>query len=120
MKHTDFHKAFQILEEASRKELAEALKAIGGTFIPDEDNRIVIVGTFKHCSNAEDILFTKAELDGDYVKIYGKPYLAQEMDEEEIPEHYIEYGHLEWIIDAIPEIAHCKDVSLQQRNGTYV
>lgn len=120
MKHTDFHKAFKILEEASRKELAEALKSIGGTFIPDEDNRIVIVGCFKHCCNAEDILLTKVELDGETVQVYGKPIECPEMDEDLIPEHYLEFGYMEWLIDAIPETAHCSDVSLKQRNGTYV
>ena len=120
MKHTDFHKAFKILEEASRKELAEALKAIGGTFIPEEDNRIVIVGGFKHCCNAEDILVTRVVLDGEYVQIFGKPIECPELDEDLIPEHYIEFGQMEYIIDAIPETAQCKDVGLKQCNASYV
>lgn len=120
MKHTDFHKAFKMLEDASRKELAEALKAIGGTFIPGKDNRIVIVGCFKHCCNAEDILLTKVELDGDTIQIYGKPIECPEMEEEQIPEHYLEFGYMEWIIDAIPETSHCSDVRLKHNNAASI
>lgn len=119
MKHTDFYTAFKVLEEASRKELAEALKAVGGTFIPSDENRIIIAGCFKHCSNVEDILVTRVELDGESITVYGKPYECREMDEDIIPEHYLEFGYMEWIIDAIPETEDCTDVSRGRDNESY-
>lgn len=107
MYHTDFYNAIQAIEELAKAELTEALKTIGGEFMPDynseELDEIILVGAFKHSEGSEDILFTRAvanEYGG--VEIYGKPYHEQSYLESRV--EFLEAGYIGYIIDAIPEI----------------
>lgn len=106
MRHSDYIKAIQAVENVARGELLAALRATGGCCtwpINDEDNMrdpIIIVGAFKQSPGAEDILFTRAEIINDaFVEIYGVPWVNPSVEEQRI--EYIEPGYIGYIIDSI-------------------
>lgn len=121
MKHTDFYAAQKAIEELAKQELIDALKAIGGVFVPNYveiDNRydeLVIAGAFKHAEGTEDILFTKAEIDEfDKLAIYGKPYRDQSVAEEQVV--FLETGYIHFILDIISETNLVSDTRKEKRN----
>lgn len=104
MKHSNFYKAIQAIEELAREELKTALKCIGGEFFgPTEDygdgDPVIVAGAFKHDSGSHDILFTRATLSDDYIEICGVPYDDQSANEQAI--EFLEAGYIGFIIDAI-------------------
>lgn len=118
MKHTNFYGKYQAIEMQERREIAAAVKAHGGeyVFIPEdsedymeEDNIIIMAG--RRCSDQNKDYFVSrvtVEEDGQ-LHIYGfDTEYDTPSDEDEL--FNIEYGHLESILDAIPETDDVHDV----------
>lgn len=120
MKHTDFYRAIQAIEELAKAELVEALQAHGGEFtIPNSKEselpELIIVGAFKHSEGSEDILFTRAKIDENKgLYIYGKSYKRQYEPEEQI--EFLEDGYLHFILDIIPDTIHITDTRNKYQN----
>lgn len=122
MKHTDFHKLHKQLDEKAREELTAAVKAHGNEFIfihfdengeSDEDETEkapIIMASTKHMDSYIDFYVSRVTVgDGNYLAIYGFPKDGWD-DEHELDS--IAHGHLEFIIDNIPETEEVKDVTI--------
>lgn len=110
MKHTDFYSKYKELDTLEREELKAAVMAHGGVYEFDEDDSIpCIIGSFKHLETGHYIV-TKVEVEeGGWLNIYGRPEDFWEEGEDLIT--YIEFGHIGFITDFIPETDNVKDVS---------
>lgn len=123
MKHTDFYKLYKKLDEQARKELVAAVKAHGNEYVfihtdedgaydeDDKDNAPIILASTHHMSNYEDFCVVSVSLnDNDALSIYG--FAKEGFSEDEHELCYIAHGHLEYLIDSIPETEDVKDVSI--------
>ncbi len=124
MKHTDFFKKYQQLDEQVRAELSAAIKAHGGEYIfihtedEDEDSistektsAPVICASTKWLGGFEDFYVTSLSFDkNNQLRIYGFPTEGYVDEEQELTE--IAHGHLEYIIDLIPETDEVQDVTI--------
>lgn len=118
MKHSDIYKQYRALEALEREELKKAVLAHGGEFrFQTEDGEpiegiqapIVMAGDSHWDSNCDCVITCVAVVDG-YLEIYG---YDKEYGDEEIWLDDIEFGHLSYIIDEIPETAEVSDVSVE-------
>ncbi len=121
MRHTDFYSLHKKLDEQAREELIAAIRAHGGeyTFIHfDEDGEyddqerneapIIMAGTHS-MDNYEDFYISRVELQDDkYLNVYGFP---KEGWADEMELDCFAHGHLEYIIDEIPETDSVKSVT---------
>lgn len=116
MRHSDFYKKYRELEALEREELKKAVLAHGGEFrfqtkdgeeIEGVSAPIVMAGDSHWDSNCDCVITRVAVVDG-YLEIYGydKEYGSEEMWLDDV-----EFGHLSYIIDEIPETEDMKDVS---------
>lgn len=82
---TDYFKALDAIKEQSHQELAEELNKRGGEWMPDEDGRPIILGSWKHADTTEDYVVTRVTVD-EYgaVMVYGHP--TESIDWEDYPE----------------------------------
>ena len=130
MKHTNFYNQLKEIDNRIREELKAAIKAHGTeyTFIhterddEDEDtydliseemNRApIILASTHYTENSEDYYVTQVELDAEYddVIIYGFRTSGCSDDVNEL--EFVAHGHLEYIIDQIPETDEVHDVSI--------
>lgn len=109
MKHTDFYKEYKALDDLERSELIDAVKAHGGEYVFPEDSKPCVIGSFKHCETAQYYV-TKVTVDeDDWLTIYGYPTEYWNDGEDEIM--FIEFGHIGFITDQIPETEEVKNVS---------
>ncbi|MDE6019224.1 MAG: hypothetical protein K2G85_10490 [Muribaculaceae bacterium] len=122
MKHTDFYSLHKKLDDQAEKELVAAIKAHGNEYIfihtdeddeyiPEEKNEApIILASTKHMESYEDFYITRVVLDEeDYLSVYGFTKDGWE-DEHELDS--IAHGHLEYIIDHIPETDKVQDVTI--------
>lgn len=122
MKHTDFYSLHKALDNQAYQELRAAVRAHGNEYVfihidedgdydTEEENAAPIVSaSTKWMDGFEDFYITRVAIDdNDYVTIYGynKEGYA---DEYEIDA--VSHGHLEYIIDHIPETEEVKDVTI--------
>lgn len=121
MKHTDFYALHKNLDEQARKELKAAIMAYGNeyVFIHDEDNEEkrnnapIITASTKYMEGYEDFYVVRVVLEDDYLVIYGYPKDGW-YSEDELTS--IAHGHLEYIIDQIPETEAVQDVSMPMKS----
>lgn len=118
MRHTDFYKQYKELEALEREELKKAVLAHGGEFcFQTEDGEsvegvqmpIVMAGDSQWESNCDCYITRVAVVDG-FLEIYG---YDKEYGNEEMRLDCIEFGHLEYIIDEIPETESVHDVTTE-------
>lgn len=127
MKHSDFYKKYEEIVRAEQKELIAALKAHGGkyVFVTKEDMKDLPCNEWKapiisasthwmetyadfYVTRVETFSYTSAV---DFVEFYG--VLVDDVDGElEVQIDTVAIGHLNYIIDEIPETETVKDVSL--------
>lgn len=118
MKHTNFHGKYQAIEMQERREIVAAVKAHGGeyVFIPEdsenymEDDNVTIMAGHQYSDKNKDFFVSRVTVDENgELHIYGfdTEYDTPD-DEDEL--FNIEYGHLEYILDAIPETNDVHDV----------
>lgn len=118
MKHTNFHDKYQAIEMQERREIVAAVKAHGGeyVFIPEgsedymEDDNVTIMAGHRYSDKNKDFFVSRVAVDENgELHIYGfdTEYDTPD-DEDEL--FNIEYGHLEYILDAIPETDDVHDV----------
>ena len=116
MRHTDFYRKYRELEALERKELKKAVLAHGGEFrfrTEDGDDiegvqmPIVMAGDSHWESNCDCYITRVAVVDG-FLEIYG---YDKEYGYKEIRLDDIEFGHLNYIIDEIPETDAVHDVT---------
>lgn len=120
MKHTNFYDQYRTISRQERRELTAAVKAHGGeyVFIPedsedwDEGNNVIIKASSQYYDeDNKDRYVSRVTVDkyGE-LHIYGfDTEYDSPSDEHEL--FNIEYGHLEYILDAIPETNYVRDVS---------
>lgn len=122
MKHTDFYSLHKKLDAQEREELIAAIRAHGGEYIfvhfdedgdYDEEERnnapIIMAGT-RSMDTYEDFYISRVELENDqYLNIYGWP---KEGWTDELQLDDFAHGHLEYIIDQIPETDTVQDVTI--------
>lgn len=120
MKHTDFYKKYREIEAQEREELKKAVLAHGGEFRFQTENGggiegiqapIVMAGD-SHWETNCDCYITRVAIVNGFLEIYGydKEYGNKEMRLDDI-----EFGHLEYIIDEIPETDEVSDVTTEPR-----
>lgn len=117
MKHTDFYSKYKELEAQERKELEKAVLAHGGEFrfLTEDGQDIegisapVIIAGGKHWESNCDCIVSRVTVEYGFPEIYG--YDCNYKDEE-VYLSSIEFGHLGYIIDAIPETDDVHDVSI--------
>ena len=125
MKHTDYYKAYQVLDKKERQELIAAVQAHGGEYVfinqDDEDwdskDFPIVMASFKYSDEYSDYNVSRVTVDDNgYLTIYGfqKGHNLPE-DEDEL--YYIAFGHISNIIDEIPETETVKDVSISSENS---
>lgn len=123
MKHTDFYALYKKLDEQARKELAAAVQAHGDEYIfihsdddgnydvEEKNNAPIISASTKWMESYEDVYVSKVTLEeGKFLTIYGFPKECWVDDEQELTN--IAHGHLEYIIDQIPETDEVQDVTI--------
>lgn len=121
MKHTDFYALHKKLDELAAQELKAAIQAHGNEYVfihvdeetgevNGQDNAPIILASTDWMYEFEDFYVTRVTLEeGKYLVIYG--YTKEEwFDEYELTS--IAHGHLEYIIDHIPETEAIKDVTI--------
>ena len=118
MKHTDFYSKYKELEAQEREELTKAVLAHGGEFrfLTEDGEDIegisapVIIAGGKHWESNCDCIVSRVTVEYGFPEIYG--YDCNYKDEE-VYLSSIEFGHLGYIIDAIPETDDVHDVSTE-------
>lgn len=117
MRHSDFYRQYKAIEALEREELKKAVLAHGGEFrFQTEDGDdiegvqqvpIVMAGDSHWECNCDCYITRVAVVDG-YLEIYGydKEYGDKEMRLDDV-----EFGHLQYIIDEIPETDEVHDVT---------
>ncbi len=119
MKHTDFYKLHKELDAQAQEELIAAVRAHGGEYIfaePDEDGDYdslndcpIIMASTRSMDNYADFYILRVELEEDkYLRVFGVPKEDWCTDEMELDS--FAHGHLEYIIDLIPETEEVKSV----------
>lgn len=116
MKHTDFYSLYQEIQKREYAELAEAVKAHGGSFSfideLDEDDLPVVMASRYEDDGYSDYIVTEVKLGSKYINIFGYKKYGYEEDTDVL--EFVANGHLEYIIDAIPETEEVQDVTLKQ------
>lgn len=116
MKHTDFYRKYKAIEALEREELKKAVLAHGGEFrfqtedgndVGDVQMPIVMAGDSHWECNCDCYITRVAVVDG-YLEIYG---YDKEYGNEETRLDDVEFGHLQYIIDEIPETDEVYDVT---------
>lgn len=124
MKHTNFHSQLKEIRCNIIKELQAALNAHSGSYtwgeenedgdveLPDTDNCPLILANPTHSDGPSDVYIAQISYgdNGFYIVAYTKEWL----DEIDIEIDDIEIGHLEFIIDYIPETQEVSDVSINK------
>ncbi len=119
MIHTDFYKLYKELDAQAQEELIAAVRAHGGEYIfaePDEEDDDdtlndcpIIMASTRSMDNYEDFYILRVELEEDkYLRVFGVPKEDWCTDEMELDS--FAHGHLEYIIDLIPETEEVKSV----------
>lgn len=114
MRHTNLFEKYEALDAQERRELAAAVNAHGGDYIfptQDEDGcdpRTIVSASFKHSERTDDYTVTRVKVQHGVPIIYGCPVGSE--DNVGVL-YYIEYGHISFITDVIPETDDVKDVS---------
>ena len=125
MKHTDFYKKYQILDEWAKAELRAAVKAHGSEYVfihtdDDDDDRVlkertnapIISASTKWMEGYEDFYISRVVIEeDDYLIVFGFSKEGWVDDEQELTS--IAHGHLEYIIDQIPETDTVQDVTIK-------
>lgn len=118
MRHSDFYRQYRKIEALEREELKKAVLAHGGEFrFQTEDGEgiegvqtpIIMAGDSHWESNCDCYITRVAVVDG-FLEIYG---YDKEYGNEEMRLDDIEFGHLEYIIDEIPETESVHDVTTE-------
>lgn len=117
MRHTDLYKQYQALQTIEREELKKAVLAHGGEFCFKSKEGEDIDGVYppvvmagdRHWDSNCDCVITRVVMNDGFLEIYG--YDEQCSIYDEILLSDFEYGHLGYIIDAIPETDEIEDVS---------
>lgn len=124
MKHTDFYALHKKLDEQARTELKAAIKAHGKEYVfihadSDDDDQIsdeknnapIIAASTKWMDSYEDFYVSRVAFDEyDSLIIFGFPKEGWAEDEQELTS--TAHGHLEYIIDQIPETEEVQDVTI--------
>lgn len=115
MKHSNTYKQFYALHIQELRELGAAVMAHGGVYRFDGANADypppIVAGARKHDEHCYDFYIDRVEVvgDSDFVEIYG--YQVEGWHDEVEQLHDIEFGHVGFIIDAIPETELVTDVT---------
>lgn len=118
MRHSNFYQQYRKLEALEREELKKAVLAHGGEFrFQTEDGEnvegvqmpIVMAGNRHWDANCDCYITRVAVVDG-ILEIYG---YDKEYGNEEMRLDDVEFGHLSYIIDEIPETNDVKDVTTE-------
>ena len=118
MRHTDFYKKYKELESLEREELKKAVLAHGGEFrfmtkdgeeIEGVQAPIVMAGD-RHWDANCDCYITRVVVNNGFLEIYG---YDKESGSDEILLDNVEFGHLNYIIDEIPETNEVHDVTTE-------
>lgn len=125
MKHTDFYALHKKLDEQARNELVAAIKAHGGEYIfihenedgdynnEEKNNAPIIAASTRYMDGYEDFYVVRVAIEDDWLQIYGFPqdgwYAEAELTS-------VAYGHLEYIIDMIPETENVQDVTIASKS----
>lgn len=116
MKHTDFYSKYREIEAQEREELKKAVLAHGGEFrFQTEDGEgiegvqtpIIMAGDSHWEANC-DCYITRVAVNNGFLEIYG---YDKEYGDGEILLDDVEFGHLSYIIDEIPETDEVCDVT---------
>ena len=121
MKHTHFYDIYNKIDQLLENELIAAVKAHGGKYIfihTDEDGELdteeqenapVIAASYKYMSGYADFSVSRVEVDKDgFYSVFG---CLLDGDNYEWELDSISHGHLEYIIDKIPETDSVKSVA---------
>lgn len=118
MKHTNFYGKYREIEAQERREIKAAVLAHGGeyVFIPEDDedymenDNVTIMAGRRYSDTNKDFFVSRLSVDKDgELHIFGfDTEYDTPSDEDELSN--IEYGHLESILDAIPETEEVHDV----------
>lgn len=126
MKHSNFYKKYKDVEAQEFRELSAALQAHGGEYVffdcdaddaeenwhnkEDYEDIPSLYGGYSWMDTSERYLVTRVKLTEEgNVKIYGfRDEFGSPIDEDVID--IIEYGYIEYILDAIPETVEVHDV----------
>lgn len=126
MKHSNFYKKYKDVEAQEYRELATAIGAYGGEYVffncdaadsedkwrelEDHDEIPIVYGGYSWMDRSESYYVTRVKLTESGIKIYGfRDEVGSPMDEDVID--IVEYGYIEYILDAIPETDKVHDVS---------
>lgn len=128
MNHTDFYTLHRELDERAKQELIAAVRAHGGEYVfaePDEYEEFdaedlykcpVIMAATRWMEGYEDFYIVRVEfLEKEGLCIYGVP---KERWDEELELDSFVHGHLEYIIDEIPETEEVKSVAISKNKST--
>ncbi len=126
MKHTDFYALHKKLDSQAKVELIAAVRAHGGEYIfvhfdddgdydEEERNEAPIIMASTHSQDTyEDYYISRIELrDDEFLSIYG---WAKDGWADEVELEYFAHGHLEYIIDQIPETEDVQDVTMPTKS----
>lgn len=115
MKHTDFYSLYREIQKREYAELAEAVKAHGGSFslVDELDGDELPAVSACQISDDEyhDYVITKVENRKSGVRIFGYPKNGWSCEAGELDG--VAYGDIEYIIDAIPETEEVQDVTIK-------
>lgn len=126
MKHSDFYALHKKLDEQARNELTAAIKAHGEEYVfihedengdynsEEENNAPIIAASTRYMDGYEDFYVTRVVLENEIcLVIYGYSKDGCK-DEEELTS--VAHGHLEYIIDMIPETEDVQDVTIAAKS----
>lgn len=117
MKHTDYYKQYKEIEANEYAELKKAVLAHGGEFrFQDEDGNDIddlfppiICASNRHWESSCDCVVTRITVVDGCIKVYG---YDKDYSDEEVLLDDIEFGHISFIIDEIPETEETHDVTI--------
>ena len=109
MKCTNFEKLYQPIYEMEKAELIAAVKAHGGKYVFSEYEMPIINGYAHYGDYPADIAITSVSFDGQVLEIIGHEMGCG--NDELVDADCIAFGHIQYIIGAIPETDEVKDVT---------
>lgn len=127
MQHTNLYSAYRELDETLERELIAAIKAHGGEYVfihlheddedeiddEEKDEAPVVLAARKWCDDYQDYRVSRVAVDSnngvDHLIVFGWPTDPDWPDEDQISD--FAHGHLEPILDAIPETEEVKSVA---------
>lgn len=118
MRHTDFYKQYKEIEAREREELKKAVLAHGGEFrfLTEDGEAIdgvqapIVMAGDRHWDSNCDCVITRVVVNDGFLEIYG---YDKEYGDNEIWLDDVELGHLNFIIDEIPETDEIQDVTTE-------